>query len=142
MNCERVKEDEEKGGQQKEEKVGKKGYEDRGIEAVGARIYLGNRRQSVCFLGGWAEPSWSLSQTQETDEQGKGGLRGVHSLHSMCKDIKGLPWRGSAQAAVWSAIPASSTAVHPGVYLYYSLHMEGMWWFYLEGEKTFFESLK
>lgn len=54
-NCERVKEDEEdeeKGGQQKEEKVGKKGYEDRSIEAVGPRIYLGNRRKSVCFFGG------------------------------------------------------------------------------------------
>lgn len=56
-----------KGRQHKEEQAENKSYKDRTIEADGARIYLGNRRQlcvSVCVWGGGS--SWSSSQTQES----------------------------------------------------------------------------
>lgn len=114
-------------GNRKKKKWGRKVMKTKVLRQLGPGFTLETEEKVCVFWGGRAEPSRSLSQTQETDEQGKGGLRGVHSLHSMCKDIKGLPWRGSAQAAVRSAIPAPSTAVHPGVHLYYSLHMEGTW---------------
>lgn len=76
INCERVKEDEkgeEKGGEQKEEKVGEKGYEDISIEAVGAWIYLGNRRQSVCFLGGGLSQAEVYHKLRRLMNKGRAG---------------------------------------------------------------------